>query len=118
MKQLHFLIALKSSKKIILNIFLFLLLAYFIYHSIYGSRGIIAYFSLNHQLEKAYSALEALRDERIELEHKVKLLRPESLDRDMLDQEARRVLGVAMPNEQVFVIDSVKTKKPSTEITK
>ncbi|KAJ6644836.1 Isoprenyl transferase, partial [Pseudolycoriella hygida] len=85
--------------KIILNIFLFLLLMYFVFHSIYGGRGIIAYFSLNQQLEKAYSELEMLRDERIELEHKVKLLRPESLDRDMLDQEARRVLGVALPNE-------------------
>lgn len=118
MKHLYFFMAIKSSKKIIFNIFLFLLLSYFIYHSIYGSRGIIAYFSLNHQLEKTYTALEIVRDERIELEHRVKLLRPESLDRDMLDQEARRVLGVAMPNEQVFIINSVETKNDPKEGTK
>lgn len=108
MNPLHFFVAINNSKKLILNIFLFLLLIYFVYHSFYGNNGIIAYFSLNQQLAKAYTSLESVRDERIELEHRVKLLRPESLDKDMLEQEARRVLGVAMPNEQVFIIDLAK----------
>ncbi len=104
MNYQYFIFLLKSSKKIVFNVLLFLLLAYFIFHSIYGNRGIIAYLTLNQRLEKAYSELETLRAERIELEHRVKLLRPESLDKDMLDQEARRVLGVALPREQVFTI--------------
>lgn len=102
MNYIYFTNSLRKSKKMILNIFLFLLLAYFVFHSIYGNRGIIAYFSLNRQLEKAYSELNSLKAERVELEHRVKLLRPESLDKDMLDQEARRILGMALPNEQVF----------------
>ncbi len=106
MNHLPFFACVKNSKKLIFNGFLFLLLIYFVYHSFYGNKGIIAYFSLNQQLETAYISLESVRDERIELEHRVKLLRPDSLDKDMLDQEARRVLGVAMPNEQVFVISN------------
>jgi cell division protein FtsB len=98
--------SLNNSKKIILNALLSLLLIYFVFHSIYGNRGVIAYFTLNQRLEKAHSDLESLRAQRIELEHRVKLLRPESLDRDMLDQEARRVLGVASPKEQVFTINT------------
>ena len=94
----------RSSKKLIFNILLSLLLVYFIFHSIYGNRGIIAYFKLNGQLEKAYRELEELRAERIEIEHIVKLLRPGSLDRDMLDQAARKTLGLASPKEQVFTI--------------
>ncbi|MCC8418011.1 MAG: septum formation initiator family protein [Rickettsia endosymbiont of Bryobia graminum] len=110
MNYIYFTNSLRKSKKTILNIFLFLLLAYFVFHSIYGNRGIIAYFSLNRQLEKAYSELNSLKAERVELEHRVKLLRPESLDKDMLDQEARRILGMALPNEQVFTSASLKIK--------
>ncbi|XVN40571.1 MAG: septum formation initiator family protein [Rickettsia endosymbiont of Argas persicus] len=93
-----------NTKKIILNIFLALLLGYFVFHCIYGNKGIIAYLKVNRQLEKAYDELKLLRAERVELEHNVKLLRPESLDKDMLDEQARKVLGVASPNEQVFTI--------------
>lgn len=105
MNYLFLIDSFRNSRKIIFNILLSLLLIYFVFHSIYGNRGVIAYFTLNQRLEKAYSELESLRAERIELEHRVKLLRPESLDRDMLDQEARRVLGVASPKEQVFTIN-------------
>lgn len=93
-----------NSKKLIFNISLALLLGYFIFHSIYGNKGIIAYLKVNQQLEKAYSELRTLRAERVELEHNVKLLRPESLDKDMLDEQARKVLGVASPNEKVLTI--------------
>lgn len=110
MNYLYFIISLRKSKKIIINGFLFLLLAYFVFHSIYGNRGIIAYFSLNSQLEKGYSELEFLKAERVELEHKVKLLRPDSLDKDMLDEQARKILGVALPNEQVFIANSLKIR--------
>ena len=78
------------------------MLLYFIFHSIYGSRGVIAYFKLQAELENAHSKLNSLRVERLEIENKAKLLRPESLDKDMLDEKARNVLGVVSPNEQVF----------------
>ncbi|MFK7967963.1 MAG: septum formation initiator family protein [Rickettsiaceae bacterium] len=80
---------------------LFMLL-YFIFHSIYGSRGVIAYFKLQAELENAHSKLNTLRVERLEIENKANLLRPKSLDYDMLDEKARNVLGVVLPNEQVF----------------
>lgn len=91
-----------NSKKIILNIFLALLLGYFVFHCIYGNKGIIAYLKVNGQLEKAHDELRSLQAERVELEHNVKLLRTESLNKDMLDEQARKVLGVAAPTEQVF----------------
>lgn len=94
------------TKKIILNIFLALLLGYFVFHCIYGNKGIIAYLKVNRQLEKAYDELKLLRAERVELEHNVKLLRTESLDKDMLDEQARKVLGIAAPSEQVFNTNS------------
>lgn len=94
----------KISKQLAFNILIFMLLAYFIFHSFYGSRGIIAYFKLNQQMGKTYQELENLRAERIEIEHRVKLLKLG--DKDMIDEKARNILGVASPKEQVYTIKS------------
>lgn len=93
----------KITKKLLFNILISFLLVYFIFHSFYGNRGIIAYFKHNQKLEKAYTKLENLRAERIELQHKAKLLKLG--DKDMLDEKARNILGVASPQEQVFTIE-------------
>ena len=108
MNYSNFVNYINNYKRLLINTTLSLLLIYFVFHSFYGNRGIIAYFTLSQKLQKSYSELEGLRAERVELEHKVKLLRPESLDQDMLDQEARRVLGIASPKEQVFTDNSLK----------
>ncbi|NBU53463.1 MAG: septum formation initiator family protein, partial [Alphaproteobacteria bacterium] len=45
------------------------------------------------------------------IENRAKLLRPESLDIDMLDEKARNILGVIAPNEEVFKKELIDTKK-------
>lgn len=92
-----------SDKKIAFNALLFLILVYFIFHALAGNRGIIAYFKLNQQIEKLTTELDSLRAERIELEHKVNLLKS-PLDKDMLDEQARKILGVSKPNEKIFIV--------------
>jgi len=98
----------KITKKTSFNILILLMLLYFIFHSIYGGRGIIAYFKLQSELENAHMKLEELRSERLEIEHRAKLLRPGSLDRDMLDEKARNILGIVSPNEMVFKKEKVE----------
>ncbi len=102
MKLLDHLEYFKISRKTLFNFVIFSLLIYFVFHSIYGNRGMLAYFKINQRLEKSYKELEILRANRIESEHKVKLLRSNSLDKDLLDEQARNILGVANPKEQVF----------------
>ena len=92
----------KVNKKSIFNILIFVILLYFVFHSIYGSRGVIAYFKMHAELERSKNSLEMLRHERLEVENRTKLLRPGSLDRDMLDEKVRSILGVANPSEKVF----------------
>lgn len=93
---------LKFTRKTIFNIIMCVMLLYFIFHSIYGSRGILAYFKLQAELEGAHQKLNLLRAERLEVENRAKLLRPGSLDKDMLDEKARNILGVVGNNELVF----------------
>lgn len=92
----------KISKKQLANIFAILMLLYFVFHSIYGSRGILAYFKLQAELDHAHHTLKALRATRLEIENRTKLLRNESIDKDMLDENIRNVLGFSAPHEQVF----------------
>ncbi len=82
---------------------LFGLLSYFLYHTIYGNRGLISESKSRKQVEDKLENLEDLRAQRLEIEHKVKLLRSGSLDKDMLEEEARRVLGVAKGDEEVVI---------------
>ena len=57
------------------------------------------------KIDDTIISLDKARSDRIELEHKVKLLRPGSLDKDMLEEEARKVLGVAKEKEEIIIKD-------------
>ena len=93
-------------KNWILSSVVIVFLVYFLFYSIYGDRGIISYFKWQHNLTESRAVLDEVKGKKLELEHRVKLLRSESLDPDMLDEQARRVLGVSKENEQVFVVDN------------
>ena len=80
----------------------FCALLYFGYHTVQGDRGIIAYLRLNVQLEKTEMALIESNAQRDVLSRRVLLLRPEYLDRDMLDEQARHNLGLAHPDDLVI----------------
>lgn len=95
------------NKKFLLHYLLIGVFIYFVFHLVYGNRGIVAYFKLHQQIDNTTEELDILRAERLELEHKVSSLRTESLDRDMLDEEARKSLGLATDKEKVFVPNAI-----------
>ncbi len=82
----------------------FCVVGYFAYHSIEGDRGLVAWLRLQEQIRTASSELDGLRAERTALERRVSLLRPESLDRDLLEERVRIVLNFARP-EEIVVLD-------------
>ena len=75
---------------------------YFGYHTVQGERGIIAYLRLNANLERTEIALRESDEVQQVLARRVGLLRPEHLDRDMLDEQARQILGLAHPDDIVI----------------
>lgn len=72
------------------------------YHGLYGDRGLAKFMGLNHDIERSEYALAALRKERQILHIRTRHLRPETLDRDLLDERARALLSYAMPDEIVI----------------
>lgn len=84
-------------------IFIFLsIFIYLTYHALNGERGIIALVNLSNKFNKLENNLEQVRAQRIYLEHKVNLLRSESLDLDLLDEQARKILGYSKETEAVY----------------
>ena len=79
---------------------------YFLYHTIQGSHGWVAQVRLQNELQSAHETLVRLQNEREALDRRVHLLRPESLDPDLLDEEARKALNYSKPNEIVILSSS------------
>lgn len=79
------------------------LFLYFGYHLMHGDHGYFAQKGLDIKLAVAEQKYQDKLDERVALENRVKLMRPDSLDLDLLDERARTVLGLLKPNEKVIV---------------
>ena len=82
---------------------------YFAYHAIQGDRGLIAYLQLNTEIEQARQTLSEVASVREQLAREVRLLKPNGLDPDMLDERARTMLNVVRPDEVVIFFDSIPT---------
>jgi cell division protein FtsB len=88
--------------------FLFTLLAcgvgaYFAYNLQTGDHGLKARADLERRKEVLEGELAGLKVVRARLERDVSLLRPESLDPDMLDERARAILNLANKDDLVMM---------------
>ena len=79
-----------------------LLAVYFSYHLVQGEHGLIAYRQLKAQVAASQAEFDVLRAEKSKLARRVRLLRPDSLDPDLLGEQARRMLGFVHPAESVI----------------
>ena len=83
-----------------------LLIGYFSYHLVQGNHGLIAYSELKANVAVAKDRRAALQAERAGFEARVRLLRPDNLDPDMLEERARAMLNVAHPEEIIILRDA------------
>ena len=81
------------------------LLGFFAWHAWEGPRGFRFNEKLKSQSAQLTGDLAEIQKQRTSFEQRVTLLRPESVDPDMLDEMARATLDVAKPNE-LIVLDS------------
>jgi len=78
------------------------LIVYIAYHMVQGDRGLIAYWQLTKQVTQADIVHLRLSRQREIIQNRVNLLNPRSLDRDMLEERARFMLGYSLPDEVVI----------------
>lgn len=91
-------------RQIVFSIFGVALIAYFSFHAVEGEHGLRAYFALRHETESARQEFAALDGQRAVLERRVRALRPDSLDLDMLEERARVILNAVHKDELVILL--------------
>ena len=73
--------------------------AYFGYYTICGTRGLLALTDARARLSVAQEQLAGITDERKRLEHRIELLKPGSVDPDLVEELARQQLLGSAPGQ-------------------
>lgn len=84
------------------------LLVYFVYHLIQGDRGLLAWRRLQHQITVAETKLATVKQGQDTLERNVRLMRPDSLDADMLEEQAKEKLNFVHKDEVLIRDDELE----------
>ncbi len=82
----------------------FCLFAYFSYHLIQGDRSYIRQIGVERKIAALKAESEELICEHALLEKKVSMLRPGNINRDLLEERARIVLGYRFDGERDLIL--------------
>lgn len=80
------------------------LAAYFAFYAIQGDRGLMSMVRDQHRLTESQKTLDDIEAQRILLERRVKGMRGQSLDLDLVDEVARKVLNMTRKDEMVISV--------------
>lgn len=84
------------------------IILYFTFFTVFGDKGLTKYFDLKNQIankDVVKNALIATVDSK---KHLINAMNISSLDLDLLDEQARRVLGYVGKNEVVIYHEKIK----------
>lgn len=76
-----------------------LFLSYFGFHAYHGEFGIYSKYQLQARAAQLQVKLDAIKAQRVDLERRVQLLHDGTLEKDMLDEQARKALNLSHPDE-------------------
>ena len=93
----------KSINNFISHSFFFLLFIAITSQIFFGNKGLIKYYSLKSELECTYLQLEETRIEKVCLTRQIDSLKSTSLDIDLLDEKARKILNLVKPAEVILI---------------
>jgi cell division protein FtsB len=104
----------KQSKvrPLLLPFFCLMVMGYFAYHAVEGDYGLFALARLQEREASLEAELATARAEREQMERHVALMRPESLERDMIDERAREALNMADAKDLVIFLDPADRTPP------
>lgn len=84
--------------------------SYFVEEARHGARGLETKGEYQQEIAKLRDEYEALKSERNLWQHRVSLLKSDSVDRDLLVEEAHTLLDRFDPRELVIFVDKPATK--------
>lgn len=100
----------KRLRAILIPVFLYavsaVVVGYFLFHAQNGARGLEAKRAMKMQIYEKTVELEALKAEHAEWDRRTALMRAERIDADILEEEARKTLGLVHENDVVVFLGS------------
>lgn len=97
--------------------FLALLIVYFGVQALTGDRGLLSGQARDERLMARAAQLQALNEQRADLEVRVRYLKSSSLSRDLLEERASAVLGFADPRDYVIRVSTPTTQAPRAAVS-
>ncbi len=80
------------------------MVGYFAFHAVQGDRGFNAWVNLKQRIKQAEVANATILAERLLLERRVALLRPDNLDPDLLEEQARALLSFGHEDDYIVIL--------------
>lgn len=108
----------RRAKHVVGPLFGIVAVAYFAYHTVHGDRGVLALLQMQERVTEAERRLEGLEKQKDHWESRVKLLHPDSIDRDMLDERVRVMLGYARADDLVVLMHPESSKGETDGLTR
>lgn len=100
----------KRLRAILIPVFLYAISAsvvgYFLFHAQNGARGLEAKREFKRQIYEKTIELEKLKAEHAEWDRRTELVRAERIDADILEEEARKTLGLVHENDVIVFLGS------------
>jgi cell division protein FtsB len=93
----------RNTGRLIVPAITLVVLGYFGFHAWHGEYGIYSKYRLDERVTQLDRELESVRAVRTRLESRVRLLQDGTLEKDMLDEQARRSLNRANMDEVVIL---------------
>lgn len=78
--------------------------SYFGYHAYHGEFGITSRYRLQAETADLQTQLDAVRERRIKLERRVQLMHDGTIEKDMLDEQARSALNLSRADEITIML--------------
>ena len=102
----------KISKSLFVGYFMaFTIILYFLSFAFFGQKGLVKYFSVKKEITKKESVGQQLLNTKKNKQNMVNGMSADSLDLDLLDEQARKSLGYASKNEVVIYKEDKEEKK-------
>lgn len=93
-----------NKKKFSFHAISILLISYFVYHSIFGNRGLIKLINLYNEVSKKEILLSVKKVQKEKLQLQINLLYDYNLDLDLLDELARKDFAVLKEQEKLLIL--------------
>ena len=91
-------------KSVFSNLVWICIAGYFVYHIIIGARGVVSWTILSREANQLESELAEIKKENEFMNNKIKGIRSDSLDLDLLEEQAQRILGFCHAEDTVVLL--------------